>query len=97
MRTFKSHSLSNFQIHSVVLLTSHHAAYCVPGQDVFVTGRLYLWVPFVYFTPTSPTLPPLATIGLFSVSVRSGFFFLKNRHISEVIWYLPFPVSLDLA
>ena len=40
-------------------------------------------------TPRPPTLAPTAT-NLFSVSMRSLFFFNKILHVSEILEYLPF-------
>ena len=69
MRTFKSYSLSNFQICNTILLTivaTLHITF--PGLNYFVTQVCTSWLP----SPNSPPSQhpcPLATTNLFSVSV----------------------------
>ena len=58
MGTFKSYSLSSFQIYNTVLLTIVTLLY-ITSQDLtyFITGSLYLFTPFTRLTHPAPPTP----------------------------------------
>ena len=67
-------SLSNFQIYNIVLLIIVTMLYITYPQLIyFITGKLYLLTNFTHFL--HPSLLPLVTTSLFSVSMRVGFCF----------------------
>ena len=72
-----------------------------PWFIYFVTGGLYLWIPFTYLASFPPAIPNhLFAVSLnlwISVSMNLfHFFFFKIPYISEV-WYLSFSDWLHLA
>ena len=68
IRTFKVHSLSNFQIYNTVLLTIITMLHIIaPGLTYFTTGSLSLLTPITHFI--HPHALPLAVISLFSCTL----------------------------
>ena len=51
----------------------------------FLTGDSYLLIPFTYFTCLPPT-SPLATTGLFSVSMSLFLFCVSDSLFSKKCW-----------
>ena len=84
-RTFKIFFSSNFQRFQYYSLwslccTSHSP--CI----YFITGSLYLVIPFTYFThPTSHLWLPLIC-SIYELSFRN--FFKRFHMLSEITWYL---------
>ena len=80
----------------------------IPRLMYFIAGSLYLLILFIYFLcPTPPS--PVATTHFFSVSMSllltektkffhfvCSFVLFSRLHISEIIWYLFFSISLSI-
>ena len=69
VRTFKIYSLSNFQVHNKILLTTVTMRYIIRSSEFIPLEVWVLW-------PTSPQLPyllPLAAASLLSASLSPGF------------------------
>ena len=93
MRTFKIHSLSNFQIYKAMVITSHYVALCIPRTYLSHSRSLCLLTtlhPFPH--PSSPTSGNHQYVLCFCKFVVIGLFSIL--HISKLIWYLFFSAWL---
>ena len=87
MRTYKIYSLSNFQIYSRVLLTVVTMPYITsPGPVYFITGGLYLWIPFhsYRFHP----LPPFFSMWMSDPVFSKNAAILFIMDFSHALWFL---------
>lgn len=92
MWTFKIYSLSNFQIHKVVLFTIVTVLYIrSPGLFYLITGCLYIWP----LSPFSPTPYSWVTTSLFSVS-EFGFLLDSTRKWYDTVFVFPWLVSFSV-
>ena len=87
-------SLVSICLHTKLL--HYSLCYILHPYGLFMTGSLFLLIPFTYFTPQSSS--PLATTCLSSVSMSLFLFcficFIFLDYVSEIIQHLPFSVWL---
>lgn len=70
MRLFKLYKVSNVQVHHGTVHQSHHTVHYIPGTILLIIESLY---PLTTSSPFCPSLQPLATTVLVSVSVSLAF------------------------
>ena len=94
MRTFKIYTLSNFQKCNTILLTVVTMLYIT--YPWLITGNLYVLIAFIHFS-----YPPAPTSGnhqsflcIYEFCLLLLLYICLIPHLSEIIWYLSFPVWL---
>ena len=98
--TFKIYFFSKFQFCNTVLLTTVTMLYITCSWFIyFITGILYLLIPFTHFTYPANLLLPLATPSLFSIS-KIGFvffcFFHSTYKWNHIVFVFLWVISLSI-
>ena len=87
VRNVKIYSLSNFQANNIVLTIVTMLCITSLWLLYFITGSLYLLIPFTHFSH-----PPICSLYLWICLFTC--LFVGIPHVSEIIWHLSFPVCL---